>query len=128
MDLKVSQKEERLQPGVGLIDTYIPDVFELYMDLEDDTILTVETLEDADELEQAALFASIRQRGSDPLDTDLGIRWAELMLGEISATVVLAEVKSAVRDVSSNCDVVFETVQDGLGNSTLAYVIQVAQS
>jgi len=125
MDFKVSQKEERMQPGVGLVDVYVPDVFDLYITEEDGTIINAKILEGVEELQQAALFASVKQKGSDPLNSEDGVQWAELMLGEISTGAIIVQVKSAVRDVSVNCDVAFTAESDESGNTFLSYQLQV---
>jgi hypothetical protein len=82
-------------------------------------------LEGVDELQQAALFASVKQKGSDPLNSEDGVQWAELMLGEISTGAIIVQVKSAVRDVSVNCDVAFTAESDESGNTFLSYQLQV---
>jgi hypothetical protein len=127
MDFQVSQKEEISQPD-GLVDVYVPDVFDIYPEFAEDGItiinaLIVDALEDT---KQAALFASVRQRGSDPMNPEAGVRWAETMIGELSPDTLVADIKNAVRSVSTNCTVDFNTVSDANGVSYLTYDIKVA--
>lgn len=125
MDFKVSTKETRLQPGVGMVDVYVPDVFDLFLIEEDGVIMNVEMVDDLSELEQASLFATIKQMGSDPVDPFDGVRWAEVMLGELSPAVAITEAKEAVRNVSTNCVVDFFSTPDENGNELLNYTIKV---
>lgn len=123
MDFKVSQKESRLQPQ-GSVDVVVSSVFDLYVELDGDTIVNAQIVDDMDELYQSAYFASIRQRGSDPLAINEGCRWAEVLAGEISVEVIISDVKNAVKEVGTNCNVSFETVTiDGI--DYLTYTIQV---
>jgi hypothetical protein len=127
-DVKISKKETREQPD-GMVEVYVPNVFDLYpvMATEDASIIeTVELVEDADELEQEALFASLCQRGQDPLSLLDGIRWAECSLNEVPIEVLMTDIKSAVTSISSSCTVVFSTVEiDGVEN--LSYSIQITR-
>ena len=124
MDFKVSQKEERLQPG-GPIQVYIPDVFDLYPIFNGSEITGCAILDGINDIEQGALFASVKQRGSDPLALNDGVRWAECLLGEISSELIVQDIKEAVRAVSTNVNVAFSTVKDANGSSYLMYDIQV---
>jgi hypothetical protein len=127
-DVKISKKDTREQPD-GMVEAYVPNVFDLYpvMATEDASIIeTVELVEDADELEQEALFASLCQRGQDPLNALDGIRWAECSLNEVPIEVLMADIKSAITSLSSSCTVVFGTVEiDGIEN--LSYSIQITR-
>lgn len=125
MDFKVSTKETRLQPGAGMVDVYVPDVFDLFLIEEDGVITNVEMVEGSEELIQASLFASVKQMGSDPIDEFDGVRWAEVMLGELSPSVAITEAKAAVRNVSANCVVDFFSTPDENGNELLNYTIKV---
>ena len=127
MDLKVTLKEEVLQPeGVGSV--YVPDTFEMDLILAEDgeTILGVETYEGLEELEQAALFASLRQRGSDPINPSKGVMWAECLLGEVTPDILVTQIKDAVHQTAPGCSVNFFTENDAQGRPTLSYEIKVA--
>lgn len=126
MDLKVSLKETRLQPE-GLVDVYIPDVFEIYPEYDVDgvTILGAPVYDSSEEQQQSSLFASIKQRGSDPINPEQGVQWAECLIGEVDPALLVTQIKQAVRDVSANCDVVFSTRRGTDGVSYLAYEIKV---
>ena len=128
MDVKISTKETRLQPS-GAIQVYVNNIFDLYPTY-DDTGLIIEDVEvytsDAEELQQAALFASVMQRGTDPLNPNQGVRWVEYLAGEISDALLVADIKNAVESVSTSCSVSFGFVTDSVtGNRYMYYVIKV---
>ena len=126
MDFKVSMKEERLQPD-GAASSYVPDVFDLFLELDEDgeTILDVSTYEDLEETEQSALFASIRQRGSDPLNPDLGVMWAECLIGEITPNILITQIMQAVHEVAPGCSVEFIPETTPQGHPMLSFEIKV---
>jgi len=124
MDFQVSQKETRLQPE-GAVDFYVPDVFDLFLVEEGNVIKNVLIVEDSLEIRQRALFASIRQKGSDPINPELGVRWAECLLGEVPPEVILVDIKNAVRATSTSATVQFNTTYDLKGNTVLSYDIKV---
>lgn len=127
-DVKISQKETREQPE-GMVEVYVPNVFDLYpvMSTEDASIIeTVELVEDAQELEQEALFASLCQRGQDPLSLLDGVRWAECALHELPVEIIMADIKNAVTSLSSSCTVIFNTV-DVDGSENLSFNIQITR-
>lgn len=127
MDIKVSIKEERLQPS-GPVDVIVSDTFDLYliMDQDDpDLIVGAETYEGFNETQQQAYFASVRQLGSDPVDPDVGNRWAEVFMGELDAAALVTDIKNSVQSVSINCSVEFGTRIDAAGNELLNYYIKV---
>jgi hypothetical protein len=125
MDLKVSQKEKRLQPGVGMVESYVSNVFDLYPVVDGNDITNVELIDDAEEIKQSAMFASIRQHGSDPLSPLDGVHWAEALIGEVSPVVLLTEIRSSVKEVSSYADVAFTNRYDTDGVSYLDFMIEV---
>jgi len=127
-DVKISQKETRSQPE-GMVDVYVPNVFDLYpvMSTEDAAYIeTVELVEDAEELEQEALFASLCQRGQDPLDPFDGVRWAECAIGELPVEIVMTDIKNAVTSISSSCTVTFDTKEID-GRENLSFNIQITR-
>lgn len=126
MDLKVSMKEEVLQPE-GSTFVYVPNTFEMDLVLMDDgvTIANAKTYEGFDEVEQSALFASLRQRGSDPLDPEKGIMWSECLIGEISPDLLVTQIKDAVYNTAPGCSVDFFIENDSDGMQTLSYRIKV---
>lgn len=86
----------------------------------------LETLTDEEEeITQQAVFASLQQRGSDPLDETYGVRWAEYFLGEITAEQLMQDIKNAVSNVSSGATAIFSTEEDDDGNEKLVYTIKV---
>lgn len=125
MDLKVSQKEKRLQPSVGMVESYVSNVFDLYPVLDGNDITNVELVDDTEEIKQSAMFAAIRQRGADPLSPLDGVHWAEALIGEVSPAVLLTEIRSSVKEVSSYADVSFTNRYDTDGVSYLDFMIEV---
>lgn len=82
MDLRVYKKEEVLQPH-GAEYYYVPNVIDIYPHIEIDEndgheILTGADIftEEKDTIEQECALATIWQRGNDPVDLDVGVRWA----------------------------------------------------
>ena len=127
-DVKISQKETREQPE-GMVEVYVPNVFDLYpvMSTEDASIIeTVEIIVDALELELDALFASLCQRGQDPLSLLDGVRWAECALNELPVEIIMADIKNTVTSLSSSCTVLFNTVEVD-GNENLSFNIQITR-
>ena len=126
IDAKVSTKETRLQPE-GLVDVYVPNVFDFYLiESDDGYIENCELLGSKEAVQQEALFASIKQRGNDPLSLEEGVRWAECALGEVPIELVMADIKNEVTSVSTDCSVTFDTVIMN-GNETMSFQIQVLQ-
>ena len=79
---------------------------------------------DNDVIEQACSLATIWQKGQDPLDTDIGNRWSEAMLGEINVVQLMEDLTNAVAEITPTVEVVFSTVTDADGNSYLKYTLK----
>lgn len=127
MDCKISKKERRVQKG-ETIDVYVDGIFDKYPILAEDgvTVLDVETVDNMVEIQQAALFASLKQKGRDPLSPDVGVRWEETLVDEVPPEVLMTDIREAVSGVSTAAQVIFGTVTDREGNSYLTYDIKVA--
>lgn len=130
MDLRVYKKEEVLQPH-GAEYYYVPNVIDIYPYIEIDEndgheILTGADIftEEKDTIEQECALATIWQRGNDPVDLDVGVRWAEVLLEEVNVVQLMEDLREAVADVTLNVAVVFDTVKDKDGNSVLQYTLQ----
>ena len=130
MDLRVYKKEEVLQPQ-GAEYYYVPNVIDIYPHIEIDEndgheILTGADIftEEKDTIEQECALATIWQRGNDPVDLDVGVRWAEVLLEEVNVVQLMEDLREAVADVTLNVVVVFDTVKDKDGNSVLQYTLQ----
>lgn len=130
MDLRVYTKEEVLQPQ-GAQYYYVPNVIDIYPQIKIDEKDGHEILvgadvftEDKDIIEQECALATIWQRGNDPVDPDVGVRWAEVLLSEINIIQLMEDIKEAVADITLNVAVVFSTVKDKDGNSVLQYTLQ----
>lgn len=127
MDVAFSQKESRMQKG-ELVDVLVNDVFDMYPIMAEDglTILSVRTVEGYEEIQQSATFAAIKQKGSDPLSPESGVRWEEAMLGEVPPEAVIADIRDAVASVSTSASVEFSTVTSSEGVPYLTFDIKVA--
>lgn len=127
MDAKIYTKEKMVIPDEAtwsLVATEICDFVPVFND--EATILNnIETITDNDELMQQAVFASLQQRGADPLDITYGVRWAEFLLSEITTEQLMQDIKTAVSNVSSGVSVSFSTTEDDDGNEKLVYNIAV---
>lgn len=129
MDVKVYEKEEVLQPS-GTEYVYVPNVIdiipEITTDAEENQYLSGATILTTREelIEQACALATIWQKGLDPLDLEVGIRWTEAQLGEINVVQLMEDITQAVAEVTPTVTVVFETVTDENGNSYLKYTLK----
>lgn len=129
MDLKVYTKQEVKQPK-GSEYYYVPNIIDI------DPVVSVagdghEVLEgctvfedDKDLVEQECALATIWQRGLDPVSPDVGVRWSEVLLGEVNVVQLMEDLREAVADVTLNVTVVFDTVTDAKGNSVLQYSLR----
>lgn len=129
MDFKVYKKEEVKQPK-GSEYYYVPNIIDI------EPILSVapdghEVLEGCaffDEteplLEQECSLATIWQRGLDPVSPNVGIRWSEVLLGELNVIQLMEDLRQAVADVTSNVVVSFSSVTDSNGSPVLQYTLQ----
>lgn len=124
MDLKVYKKEEVAQPS-GIENIYVPDIIDIYPDFTDDVLVNASIVEERDELEQAGALATIWQKGLDPLDEDNGIRWSEVMLGEVSVLEIMEDITLTLSELSTAIQVEFDTITDSEGKSYLSYKIKV---
>lgn len=126
MDARFSNKEKRSQPEGGGYE-YVDGIFDLYPTFDGDVLTGIETVDGSDELAQSGVFCSIAQRGSDPLNKNIYVRWAESLLGEVSQDTLVSDIKESVSIASSRCSVVFGTETDSDGISYLTYSVQVAE-
>lgn len=130
MDFKVSNKETRYQPTQGeTFDVLVDDVFDFYpvfSEEDPNEILDFETLttEIAD-IQQGALYAILRQRGSDPVDLERGVRWSSAVMGEIMGEALITDIKIESQRVSTAVSIVFDTYKDSEGTSFLSFTIKV---
>jgi hypothetical protein len=99
MDIKVSHKETRVQPG-GPVEILADNVFDLYpvFAADDDNLITdIEILDDPEkERLDRAMFALAKQRGQDPVEPDDGVQWAEALLGEVPPSTIIQQAHRAV--------------------------------
>jgi hypothetical protein len=116
MDLRVSLKETRIQPS-GPVDVLVSDVFDLYPiygSVDPNLITDVEVLDNDDaELLDRALSGTVWQRGQDPLAPEEGIQWAEAVIGEVPAPVIIGQLQDAVNKEGPGVNITYDTVTDG---------------
>ena len=97
----------------------------LYVTLTEEQIIGCEIIEeDNDIIEQACALATIWQKGLDPLDREVGIRWSEALLDEINVVQLMEDITNAVAEITPAVTVVFDTVTDANGNQYLKYTLK----
>ena len=129
MDLKVYTKQEVKQPkGSEYYD--VPNIIDIEPSVsiagDGHEVLDGCTLfeDDKDLVEQECALATIWQRGLDPVSPEVGVRWSEVLLGEVNVVQLMEDLREAVADVNLNVTVVFDTVTDSKGNSVLQYSLR----
>ena len=129
MDVKVYKKEAVRQPN-GTEYVIVPNVIDIIPEIsvsEDDTELlaNVKILTTEEEIiEQACALATIWQKGLDPIDSEIGVRWSEALLEEINVVQLMEDITNAVSEVTPSVTVVFDTVTDANGTSYLKYTLK----
>jgi hypothetical protein len=129
MDLKVYTKQEVKQPK-GSEYYYVPNIIDIEPSVsiagDGHEVLDGCTLfeDDKDLIEQECALATIWQRGLDPVSPEVGVRWSEVLLGEVNVVQLMEDLREAVADVTLNVTVVFDTVTDSKGNSVLQYSLR----
>lgn len=111
MDAFIYTKETVKQPS-GNSERLVDNIFDFKLVTEGDEIVNIELVNDTEELKQQALFAALKQQGSDPLSQDDGVQWANAVIGETSALVIMAQIKTEVNNVSPSCAVEFSSSTD----------------
>lgn len=106
MDAFIYTKETIKQPD-GDTERFVDNVFDLKPVTEGEQIVNIELVNDTEELKQQAVFAALKQRGSDPLSMSDGVQWANAVIGEISGLVIMSQIKNEVNNVSPSCNVEF---------------------
>ena len=97
----------------------------IYVALTEEQIIGCEIIEeDNDIIEQACALATIWQKGLDPLDKEVGIRWSEALLDEINVVQLMEDITNAVAEITPAVTVVFDTVTDANGNQYLKYTLK----
>jgi len=129
MDFKVYTKEEVKQPD-GNEYYYVPNIIDIEPQIELDennneiiTGCTVFT-DEKDLIEQECALATIWQRGLDPVSPEVGVRWSEVILGEINVVQLMEDLREAVAEVTLNIVIIFDAVTAQDGTSVLQYTLQ----
>lgn len=129
MDVKVYKKEAVRQPN-GTEYVIVPNVIDIIPEIsvsEDGTeLLANAKILTAEEeiIEQACALATIWQKGLDPIDSEIGVRWSEALLEEINVVQLMEDITNAVSEVTPSVTVVFDTVTDANGTSYLKYTLK----
>ena len=116
MDFKVSRREKRLM-SEGKVDVLVDnvcDVYPVFDKVNHNLIVDVEILTDPrEELLDRAMFAVMKQRGNDPVEMRDGCQWAETIMGEIPAPMLVQQVHAAVREEGPGVRVIPQTIRNG---------------
>lgn len=129
MDLKVYRKEEVKQPH-GSEYYYVPNIIDIEpsISIAEDGHEVLEGCTEIDEyedvIEQECALATIWQRGLDPVSPEVGVRWSEVLLGEVNIIQLMEDIREAVENITLDVVVIFDTVTDSDGNSILQYTLQ----
>jgi len=149
VDFKVSRKERRVYkdgPVEVLMDNAI-DLFPVfgndprYIDQDiyigqdritgqdrDNIIMDVETLDDdRAELLDRSMSAIMWQRGTDPVEPDCGIQWAEAIMGEVPPTAIMQQADKAVREEGPGVQAMPFIVKNG-NKENLAFKINLTNA
>jgi len=127
MDLKVYEKETVKQPHGEDTDYYVPNVIDLIpqYNADESVLLGADILtEDNDCLEQECALATIWQRGNDLVDPNVGVRWSEALLGEITLIQLMEDIRQAVQNITLDVEVAFSSVTDMNGIERLQYELK----
>jgi hypothetical protein len=150
MDFKVSRKEKRFQSD-GVVEVLLDNIFDLYPIFGDDKrfddqdiyvgqdlvtsieeradiIMDVEILDDdRDEMLDRALFALVKQRGGDPTEPSDGIQWAEAVLGEVEAPLIIQQIHSSVGEEGPGVRSVPSVIRSG-GKERLFFKVELTNA
>ena len=116
MDIKLSQREEMLQPK-GTVDVITEGINDFFLIEETDItgqkwIKDIETITDfLEEEKDRVVFSVLRQRGQDPISPFEGIQWAETMMNEIPVPLLMQQIMDAAMNESNYVNVSFETIK-----------------
>lgn len=127
MDLKVYTKETIRQPdGRESEDYFVPSIIDIYplLEGEEENLAGSEIVEGNEETEQLCSLSTIWQRGLDPVDEEVGIRWSQALLGELNVVQLMQDIIDAVAQITPSVNVVFETMTDSNGNELLTYKLE----
>jgi hypothetical protein len=146
MDVKVSRKEARMQPE-GPVEVLVDNVFDLYPIFGNDErfayreqltqqdfveldklIVDVEMLDgDRAELLDRAMFALVKQRGMDPVEPRDGVQWAEAVIGELIAPVIIQQVHTSVSEEGPGVRAVPGTIVSN-GKENLVFKVELTNA
>jgi hypothetical protein len=149
MDVKVSRKETRMQPE-GPVEVLVDNIFDLYPICADDPryagqdiyigqelvseqdrkniIMDAEILDnDRAELLDRAMWALVKQRGGDPVESGDGIQWAEAVIGEVPAPVIVQQAHASVGEEGPGVRAVPGTVVNN-GKENLVFKIELTNA
>lgn len=144
MDFKVSRKERRVYRD-GPAEVLMDNIFDLYPVFGDNpkydgqdiytgqgrvsgrdresVIMDVEMLDSSRaELLDRAMWAVVKQRGEDPVEPGDGIQWAEALIEEVPAPVIVQQVGKSVSEEGPGVRVVPSTVKHGM-RETLNFTV-----
>jgi hypothetical protein len=127
MDAKTSRKETRYQPS-GTVEVLMDNITDFYPVFSTDDPNCIENIEMLDgdrvELLDRAMWAVLKQRGNDPLDSTDGNQTEECLMGEISAVALISQITASVLEEGPGVQATFSTsVSDGKEYLTVTVVL-----
>lgn len=131
MDLKVSRKETRMQPSgtVEVLTSNVFDLYPVYSPTDPTLIMDVEMLDnDRTELLDRAMFASVKQRGADPLEITDGVQWAEAVLGEVPVSAITVQIQNSVSKEGPGVQTSFTAQTAGDGKQYFQYSVSLTDA
>jgi hypothetical protein len=149
MDVKISRKEMRMQPE-GPVEVLVDNIFDLYPVYADDPrydgqdlyigqdrvleqdrkniIMDIEVIDgDRAELLDRAMFALVKQRGMDPIEPEDGVQWAEAVIGEVPAPVIVQQVQLSVSEEGPGVRAHSSTIKS-VGKEYLTFKIELTNA
>lgn len=131
MDLKVSRKETRMQPD-GPVEVLVSDIFDiypLYSPTDPNLLMDAQFLDDPrTELLDRAMFATVKQRGANPLEPGDGVEWAEAVIGERTVPVIMQQIQQEISEEGPGVQVVYDTQTAGNGKKYFRFSVKLTNA
>ncbi len=131
MDLKVSRKETRYQPSgpVEVLVSNVFDIYPIYSPTDPNLLMDVEVLDDPrTELLDRGMFATVKQRGANPLDILDGVEWAEAVIGERTVPVIQQQIQQEISEEGPGVQVIYTTVFAPDGREFFQYSVKLTNA
>lgn len=98
----------------------------IYIKITENKLYNAQILEDDSEelLLQECALATIWQRGLDPVEPEDGIRWSQVLLGEVNPLQLIEDINNAVENVTNSVIVEVGTVTSINGQEYLSFKLK----